>query len=144
MMMLAILVWLKTVQLLQNGLQPHSEVAPLFSMRTESLASSQSCHSVDADAWCKQALIIVRPLASCPKEKEGRTLLEQSRCWILCKQNSPVLKPPGKEISSLLHDFSQWNFRTHQKKPIALSLHVCVHRILDCEYICGVFFVLFF
>ena len=30
---------LKTMELLQNGLQPHSEVTPLFSMRTGSVAS---------------------------------------------------------------------------------------------------------
>ena len=38
------------------GLQPHSGAPPLFSMRTESLASLQSCHSIDADAWCKPVL----------------------------------------------------------------------------------------
>ena len=40
----------------QNGLQLHSEATPLFSMKTGSLASSQSCRSVDTDAWCKRAL----------------------------------------------------------------------------------------
>ena len=53
--MLAILFYLKTMKSLENGLQPQSEATPLFSMRTESLASSQSCHSVDTDAWCKWA-----------------------------------------------------------------------------------------
>ena len=38
-MMLAILVWLKTMESLRNGLQPHSEMTPLFSMRTVLLAS---------------------------------------------------------------------------------------------------------
>ena len=56
-MMLVILVWLKTLRSLQNGLQTHSEVTPLFSVRTGS-QSSQSCHSVDADAWCKRALSV--------------------------------------------------------------------------------------
>ena len=32
----------------------------LFSMRTESLAPSQSCGSVDSDAWCKQTLRLKR------------------------------------------------------------------------------------
>ena len=41
---------------LENGLQLHSGTISLFSMRTESLASSQSCPGVDADAQCKQAL----------------------------------------------------------------------------------------
>ena len=40
-------------QLLQNGLQPHFEVIPLFSMRTGLLASWRGCHSIDAEAWCK-------------------------------------------------------------------------------------------
>ena len=54
--MLAILL-LKTMESLENGLQPHSGVAPLYSMRTVSLASLQSCRSVDADAQWKRALI---------------------------------------------------------------------------------------
>ena len=35
------------------GLQPYSWATPLFLMRTALLASSQSCRSLDADAWCK-------------------------------------------------------------------------------------------
>ena len=46
----------------ENWLQPQSGVTPLFSMRTESLAPSQSGRSVDADAWCKQTLngVVIR------------------------------------------------------------------------------------
>ena len=44
----------KTIESLQNGLQPYSGVNPLFSMRAVSLLSSQRCRSVDADAWCKR------------------------------------------------------------------------------------------
>ena len=55
-MKLAILFSLKTMESLKNGLQPNSGVTPLFSMRTVSLASSQSCCCIDADAGCKQAL----------------------------------------------------------------------------------------
>ena len=44
------------MQLLQNGLQQQSEAAPLCSMRTRFLASSQSCRSTDVDDWCKRAL----------------------------------------------------------------------------------------
>ena len=43
---------------LQNRFATHFQVSPLISMRTESLASSQSGRIVDADAWCKRALII--------------------------------------------------------------------------------------
>ena len=50
-MMLVILFSLKTIESLENGLQPH-----LFSLRTESLAPSQSCCTVDTDAWCKWTL----------------------------------------------------------------------------------------
>ena len=50
-MTLAILFSLKIVELLENGLQPHSGVTLLLSMRTELLVSSQSCCSVDPDAW---------------------------------------------------------------------------------------------
>ena len=42
------------MQLLQNWLQPHSGVNPLFAMRTELLTSS----SVDVDACCKQTLTV--------------------------------------------------------------------------------------
>ena len=38
----------------------HFQTTPLFSMTTESLTSSQSCHSIDADAWCKQAVNIYK------------------------------------------------------------------------------------
>ena len=55
-MMPAMLFSLKTVDSLQNGLQPHSGVTPSFSMKTLLLATSQSCGSVDSDAGCKQTL----------------------------------------------------------------------------------------
>ena len=53
-MTLAILFSLKTMESLENGLQPYSGVTPLISMRIVSLASWQSYRSVDA--WCKRAL----------------------------------------------------------------------------------------
>ena len=55
-MMLAILFSVKTIESLENGYQPYSGATPMFSMRTELLASSQSCGSIDADALCKRAL----------------------------------------------------------------------------------------
>ena len=55
---LAILFSLKTVESLENRLQTHFGATPLFSMRTVLLSSSQSCRSVDADAWCKWALSV--------------------------------------------------------------------------------------
>ena len=68
------------------------------------------------------------------------SLLNIMQTKLTCPENRQAKKFPHCS-----HDFSQWNFRTHQKKPIALSLHVCVHRILDCEYIyMWGFFVLFF
>ena len=44
------------MKLLQIGVITHFQVTPLFSMRTVSLVSSQSCRSVDAHAWCKRVL----------------------------------------------------------------------------------------
>ena len=41
---------------LQNGFATLSQVSPLISMRTESLAGAQSGRSVDADALCKWGL----------------------------------------------------------------------------------------
>ena len=55
-MTLVILVSLKTMQSLKNGLQSHSKVTPLFSMRAVALASSQSCRSVDTDARFKRVV----------------------------------------------------------------------------------------
>ena len=52
-MTLAILFSLKTIGLLENGVK----MTPLFSMRTVSIGSLQSCRSVDSDARCKRALI---------------------------------------------------------------------------------------
>ena len=57
-MMLAILVSLKTIESPENGLQPYSGTFLLFSLRTETLASLQSHRHIDADAWCKQALMV--------------------------------------------------------------------------------------
>ena len=55
-MMLVILFLLKTMESLQNVVAIHFWVIPLFSMKTEFLASSQSCRSIDADAWYKGGL----------------------------------------------------------------------------------------
>ena len=57
-MTLVILFSLQTMESLERGLQPQSGATQLFSMKTILLASSQSCCSVDADAWCKRALNI--------------------------------------------------------------------------------------
>ena len=51
-MTLAILFSLKSMETLENGLQPHSG------------ASSQSCRSIDTDAWCKRALNETKNLGS--------------------------------------------------------------------------------
>ena len=45
-----------SAMMLQNGFATHFQASPLISMRTESLASSQSGRSVDADAWCKRSV----------------------------------------------------------------------------------------
>ena len=49
-MMIAIPFSLKTMESLQNGVGTYFQVTPLISMRSKSLASSQSCRSLDADA----------------------------------------------------------------------------------------------
>ena len=43
---------------LQNGFAIHFQASPLISVRTESLTSSRSGRSVDADAWCKRVLTL--------------------------------------------------------------------------------------
>ena len=56
---IVILLSLKAMESLENRLQTHTEVAPLFSTRTVSLASSQSWRSFDSDTRCKRALKIL-------------------------------------------------------------------------------------
>ena len=55
-MMLVILLSSKTMESLENELQSHSGVTPLFSRTAVSPLSSQSCHSIDFDAKCKWGL----------------------------------------------------------------------------------------
>ena len=55
-MRLAILFSFKTMESLENRLQPHSGATLLISMRTELQASLLCCRSVDADVWCKWVL----------------------------------------------------------------------------------------
>ena len=47
---------LNIMESLQIGVAAHFQATPLFSMRTELLASSQSCCRIDGDAWCKRPL----------------------------------------------------------------------------------------
>ena len=49
-MRLVILLYLITMELLQNRIGTHFQATPLFSMRAVSLAS-QSCGRVDSDTW---------------------------------------------------------------------------------------------
>ena len=44
------------IENIENGLQPHSGVTPLFSMSIVSLVSLQSCRNFDSDAWRKGTL----------------------------------------------------------------------------------------
>ena len=52
-MVLVILFSLKTIEALENELQPHFGVTPLFSMSTLLLVTSKSFRSIDSDARCK-------------------------------------------------------------------------------------------
>ena len=63
-MMLAILFSFRSMKLLLNRIATHFRVTSLFSMRIELLVSSQSCRSIDADAWSKWALNICSLLPS--------------------------------------------------------------------------------
>ena len=47
---------LKTMESLQNGVVTHFKTTLLFSTRTQSLASLQSCHRIDSDVQCKWTL----------------------------------------------------------------------------------------
>ena len=52
----AILFSLKTMELLENGLQLQCGATSLSSRRTELLVLSQSCRNIDAEAWYEWAL----------------------------------------------------------------------------------------
>ena len=58
-MTLAILFSLKTMESSEIGVATYFLATPLFSMRTELLASLQRNRSVDADSWCKRAFNLV-------------------------------------------------------------------------------------
>ena len=74
----------------------HSVVTPLFSMRTGSLVSSQTCRSVDADAWCKRALTnlyavcrsepVYRAMNIMDVKHYGRATQKKTN---VCKENTP-------------------------------------------------------
>ena len=54
-MMLVILFSLKTIESLQIEVATQFQVTPLISIGTILLASPQSSHSFDTDAWCRRA-----------------------------------------------------------------------------------------
>ena len=64
-MMLAILFSFRSIKLLLNKIATHFRDAPLFSIRTELLVSSQSCRRIDADAWCKRVPNIHKAFKLC-------------------------------------------------------------------------------
>ena len=74
----SILFSLKTMESLQNEIVTHFSATPLFSIRTVTLASSQSCRSVDANAWCKWAL---RRIGSKKKQLDLDTYSTEE-CWL--------------------------------------------------------------
>ena len=74
-MILAIPFSLKTMESLQNGVATNFPVTPLFSMRTESQVSLQSCRSVDDDAWCKRTLIFSLFVGTCKCLVDTKCLL---------------------------------------------------------------------
>ena len=80
-MMPAIPFSLKTIESLQNGVTTYFQVTPLITMRTKLQASSQSCRSVDADAWCKWALTMCD---TCGSKIGWRLPLVSKPEWISC------------------------------------------------------------
>ena len=91
--------------MLQNRVVPHYQVSPLISMRTEALASSQICLSVDADAWCKRVLNWIRrthleAMSLSLSRQYKRTLLccilfdiAIQTFWLLCFTGERSLSP---------------------------------------------------
>ena len=63
------------------GFANNFKASPLYSMRTELLASSQSCCTIDADAWYKQVLELKNKVV--PKWLQGPFTLSQHQCNIV-------------------------------------------------------------
>ena len=90
-MTLAILFSLKSVESLENRLQPHSGATPLFSMRMEWQASLQSCRSVDLTLGINGPLYYVLVIGTVPQ--------------IYCKMNSM----PSEFFGGPLYDNHLYN-----------------------------------
>ena len=61
-------------------LQPHCAATPLFSMKTVSLVSRQSCGSIDSDAWSKQALTYLYNLSPFGNQADGLVTVDPVAC----------------------------------------------------------------
>ena len=89
--MLGVLVSLKTMQLLQNGVASHFRATPLFSMRTVSLASSQLCRSVYAGAWCK--LVLTNTYLNIQMSRILAALATMNSFTLVVMETEPVMLP---------------------------------------------------
>ena len=104
------------LMLFQNGLQAHSVTTPLFLMRTVSLASSQSCRSVDTDAWCKRALTLNSPgllrlMVFAKHKPKWPSVPHRNAPWDPNLLNKPL---PNKNLTLTGYTFSyRYRIRVH-------------------------------
>ena len=133
-MTLANMFSLKSVELLENKLQPHCRVTPLFSMRTELQASSLSCRSVDADAWCKWSLSeqVWTGFQCRPPDSHRALCTTCVSVWVTKNVNLHYVEVNGRAIS-LLAGFSRhsmgYSYWVTVRIKENLRLRVCFRSI---------------
>ena len=98
---LAILFSLKTMESLQIGVAIHFQATLFFSMRSEMLASSQSCHSIDADTWYKWHLKV------CSHEVSTKATATSSSSYRMFQANLYSVSATMSKLTSTLKPMSQ-------------------------------------
>ena len=142
-MKLVILFSLKTMESLRIEVATHFQMTPLISIGIVLLASPQSSHSVDTDAWCKRALTVIflQPLVSnCyyrPQRSLGQGNIFSSVCQEFCSRGGQVHPRAGTPPSRYTHPPGQ----VHPPEQCMLGdtgNKRAVHILLDCilVYLC--------
>ena len=87
---------LKTMESLQNGVTTYFQATPLITMKTKLQVSSQSCRSIDADAWCKWALTMCRRIRE--------SVLNGPRPWTFEQSFPKRQMPPITDVQKSSYD----------------------------------------
>ena len=125
-----------------NGVGPewvatHFQGTPLFSMRPESVASSQNCRNVDADVWCKRVLsyacyMLLLVVLFCKKTLNG-----SQEAWCACAQWRGLNCNAWLDSITVYHIFV-FSKRTLQTKH-SFTVHLQKYRLLLEKSLCFIF-----